>query len=68
MLKAAKVKPHTVCGLEFPCPDMPPAGWAQEIAPGVCWLRMSLPFALEHINLRLLADGVYRYVRTHPQY
>jgi glyoxylase-like metal-dependent hydrolase (beta-lactamase superfamily II) len=29
----------------------------QEVATGVFWLRMPLPFALEHINLWLLADG-----------
>ncbi|QCI79649.1 MBL fold metallo-hydrolase [Hankyongella ginsenosidimutans] len=28
-----------------------------EIAPGVFWLRMPLPFALDHINLWLLEDG-----------
>ena len=31
-------------------------GDAVEIAPGVLWLRMPLPFALDHINLWLLAD------------
>ena len=36
----------------------PPApGETYEIAPGVLWLRMTLPFALDHINLWLLADG-----------
>jgi glyoxylase-like metal-dependent hydrolase (beta-lactamase superfamily II) len=29
----------------------------REIAPGVHWLRMRLPFALDHINLWMLADG-----------
>ena len=28
-----------------------------EVAPGVFWLRMPLPFALDHINLWLLRDG-----------
>src|SRR5262245_20234880 len=40
--------------------DTPPApGETIEIAPGVLWLRMPLPFALDHINLWLLpgADG-----------
>ena len=27
------------------------------IAPGIHWLRMPLPFALDHINLWLLEDG-----------
>ncbi|PIX76254.1 MAG: Zn-dependent hydrolase, partial [Rhodocyclales bacterium CG_4_10_14_3_um_filter_68_10] len=29
----------------------PPAGEAIEIAPGVRWLHMPLPFVLDHINL-----------------
>ena len=38
--------------------DTPPApGHAREIAPGVLWLRMPLPFALNHVNLWLLEDG-----------
>jgi glyoxylase-like metal-dependent hydrolase (beta-lactamase superfamily II) len=28
-----------------------------EVAPGVRWIRMGLPFALDHINLWLLADA-----------
>ncbi|HSN32384.1 MAG TPA: MBL fold metallo-hydrolase, partial [Ideonella sp.] len=35
---------------------LPAAGTALEVAPGVRWLRMRLPFALDHINLWLLAD------------
>ena len=27
------------------------------MAPGVWWIRMPLPFALDHINLWILADG-----------
>lgn len=33
------------------------SGGAGEVAPGVLQLRMPLPFALDHINLWLLADG-----------
>jgi glyoxylase-like metal-dependent hydrolase (beta-lactamase superfamily II) len=33
-----------------------PPGEAMEVAPGVKWLRMRLPFALDHINLWLLRD------------
>ena len=43
--------------LEFPFPDVPPAGTVRELVPGVFWLRMPLPFALDHINLWLLKDG-----------
>jgi glyoxylase-like metal-dependent hydrolase (beta-lactamase superfamily II) len=38
--------------------DTPPApGTTHEVAPGVHWLRMELPFPPDHINLWLLADG-----------
>lgn len=43
--------------LDYPHGEPPPAGGATEVAPGVLWLRMPLPFALDHINLWLLADG-----------
>jgi glyoxylase-like metal-dependent hydrolase (beta-lactamase superfamily II) len=37
---------------------VPAVGSALEIAPGVRWLRMPLPFALNHINLWLLRDEI----------
>lgn len=43
--------------LHYPTVDLPAAGIPYEIAPGVRWLRMPLPFALDHINLWLIADG-----------
>jgi glyoxylase-like metal-dependent hydrolase (beta-lactamase superfamily II) len=43
-------------GLEFPVAAPPAPGEAIEISPGVLWLRMPLPFALDHINLWLLVD------------
>ncbi|MEO7387293.1 MAG: MBL fold metallo-hydrolase, partial [Gammaproteobacteria bacterium] len=42
---------------EYPCGDPPAAGDTKEIAPGVLWVRMPLPFALRWINLWLLEDG-----------
>lgn len=43
--------------LHYPFGDsLPPSGGALEVAPGVKWLRMRLPFALDHINLWLLRD------------
>ena len=43
--------------LHYPLGDALPAlGTAIEVAPGVRWLRMGLPFALNHINLWLLRD------------
>jgi glyoxylase-like metal-dependent hydrolase (beta-lactamase superfamily II) len=35
----------------------PDTGDTMEIAPGLHWLRMFLPFSLSHINLWLLEDG-----------
>jgi glyoxylase-like metal-dependent hydrolase (beta-lactamase superfamily II) len=35
---------------------LPPAGAVHEVAPGVLWVRMPLPFKLDHINLWLLRD------------
>jgi glyoxylase-like metal-dependent hydrolase (beta-lactamase superfamily II) len=43
--------------LNFPYPELPPPGTMREVADGVFWLRMRLPFALDHINLWLLRDG-----------
>lgn len=36
---------------------LPEPGTTIELAPGVHWLRMPLPFQLNHINLWLLEDG-----------
>ena len=36
--------------------QLPALGGALEVAPGVKWIRMALPFALDHINLWLLRD------------
>ena len=35
---------------------LPASGRTLEIAPGIRWLRMGLPFALDHINLWLVRD------------
>jgi glyoxylase-like metal-dependent hydrolase (beta-lactamase superfamily II) len=43
--------------LQFPVAAPPAAGETRSIAPGIEWLRMKLPFALDHINLWLLEDG-----------
>ncbi|GGC86213.1 MBL fold metallo-hydrolase [Undibacterium terreum] len=43
--------------LNYPFGDtLPDTGKVMEIAPGVLWLRMGLPFALNHINLWLIED------------
>lgn len=39
---------------------LPATGETLQVAPGVYWLRMGLPFALNHINLWLLEDELER--------
>ena len=43
--------------LDYPFAAPPEPGHAVEVAPSILWLRMPLPFALNHINLWLLADS-----------
>lgn len=43
--------------LDYPFAEPPEPGHAFEVAPGVLWLRMPLPFSLDHINLWAIADG-----------
>ena len=45
--------------LHYPLANaLPEPGRALEVATGVKWIRMSLPFALDHINLWLLRDTI----------
>ncbi|MGB0129933.1 MAG: MBL fold metallo-hydrolase [Rhodocyclaceae bacterium] len=44
-------------GMYYPLQHPPAPGSALEVAPGVHWLRMPLPFQLNHINVWLLEDG-----------
>lgn len=43
--------------ISYPFDTLPETGTTCMVAPGVHWLRMPLPFALDHINLWLLEDG-----------
>src|SRR5262245_40706208 len=43
--------------LSFPHPTPPAPGQALEVAPGLLWVRLALPFRLDHVNVYLLADG-----------
>ncbi len=43
--------------LEYPYPEPPPHGQSLEVAPGVRWIRMPLPYTLNHINLWAVDDG-----------
>jgi len=42
--------------LDYPFETVPPRGTTLEVAPGVHWIRMPLPYALDHINLWALDD------------
>jgi glyoxylase-like metal-dependent hydrolase (beta-lactamase superfamily II) len=44
-------------GLDHPWADGPAQGTLREVAPGLFWLRMRVPFPPEHINLWLVEDG-----------
>lgn len=48
---------YRVTAPDYPFPDPPAPGTTTQVAPGVHWLRMALPFALDHINLWMLEDG-----------
>ena len=43
--------------LEYPFEAPPERGRSMEVAPGVHWIRMPLPFSLNHINLWVIDDG-----------
>ncbi len=43
--------------LVYPFETVPEDGETLEIAPGLIWIRMGLPFALAHINLWAIRDG-----------
>ncbi len=45
--------------LHYPLNDtLPEPGHKLEVAPGIFWVRMPLPFALNHINLYLVRDQI----------
>jgi glyoxylase-like metal-dependent hydrolase (beta-lactamase superfamily II) len=44
-------------GLKYPFPERPEPGRTIEVAPGVHWIRLPLPFQLNHINVWALEDG-----------
>ncbi|WP_074766568.1 MBL fold metallo-hydrolase [Magnetospirillum fulvum] len=43
--------------MDYPFSHPPESGRLAQVAPGISWLRMPLPFALDHINLWVLDDG-----------
>ena len=43
--------------VRFPYETPPPPGTVLEMAPGIFWVRLPLPVALDHVNVWVLDDG-----------
>ncbi|MFZ1468501.1 MAG: MBL fold metallo-hydrolase [Paracoccaceae bacterium] len=43
--------------IHHPFPEPPAEGTACEVAPGILWMRLPLPMALDHVNVFALQDG-----------
>lgn len=52
-----RTAPLPQSGLSFPHAAPPPTGAVVEIAPGILWTRIPLPFRLDHVNIFLIEDG-----------
>ena len=57
MTHSAAGTPARADVLHYPFDRQPSLGETIEVSPGVLWIRMRLPFALNHINLWALEDG-----------
>lgn len=44
-------------GIRYPFDAPPETGTATEVSPGVLWMRLPLPMALDHVNVYALDDG-----------
>lgn len=55
--RADKIRDAEATGLAFPFPTPPGPGDAIEVAPGILWLRLPLPMALDHVNVYALEDA-----------
>lgn len=44
-------------GIRYPFDTPPAEGEALEVAPGILWMRLPLPMALDHVNIFALDDG-----------
>jgi glyoxylase-like metal-dependent hydrolase (beta-lactamase superfamily II) len=49
--------PHKHAGLTFPFADKPADGQGIRVAESIEWFRLSLPFALDHVNCWLLGEA-----------
>ena len=55
-LASGRPAPTPPAGMEHPFAAAPADGEAVAVGPGILWIRMPLPFALDHINLWLLRE------------
>ncbi len=46
--------------LRYPWENPPGPDQVIEVMPGVLWVRLKLPFRLDHVNIYLLANGAGR--------
>ncbi len=46
-----------MASLSFPFAEPPATGEVREVAPGILWTRIPLPFRLDHVNIYLIEDG-----------
>ena len=44
-------------GMRYPFDDIPEPAQLKEVVPGIFWVRMKLPYTLDHINLWLIENG-----------
>lgn len=47
----------TEAGIRHPFGTAPAEGQAVEVAPGILWMRLPLPMALDHVNVFAMDDG-----------
>jgi glyoxylase-like metal-dependent hydrolase (beta-lactamase superfamily II) len=47
----------TPASLVYAFPEPPEVADPVEVAPGLLWVRLSLPFRLDHVNIYLIEDG-----------
>lgn len=52
-----RASPHGARGLTYPFDGVPALGEAIAVAPGVLWMRLPMPIALNHINVYAVEDG-----------
>ena len=52
-----KTEPPQGDGLAYPFAEPPATGAFIEVAPGILWIRIPLPFRLDHVNIFLIEDG-----------